>query len=491
MTALSLDIGQLLHVPIDPDFIQFRPKSPHPKKKDERDGPWQCLAVAYYEVWNLVQILDTHVFGHWNVSAQNILYSEADARIIVSLVLNICGVSMAGVGEAFLDAETQNDERAVTEAWATAFKRACALFGLGLGIYFLPPLPGRFVPYSVSDKKITASADYLRNLAYDLYKHTPDPLLKGIVGCEGQGLASLETHLKAPFPPNQVDFLQRPGSRFQDDQKNWMCEANPYVEVWSLVRRLNAIAYGAWSVPKAEIALARNTVIVTVWLQIGETVQPASWQEPLTIRDRQSSRIKVADDVVTTTFSYAFKRAAQIQGLSLYLRFLPPLMAPFDTVRNKISVPPYKLAQQLYAIAGLLPDAKSAPSPVRPAQRQGAEPQASQLSTKEREEALQKILRTIAPDPRWVLDLCHEYKVDVLEALSDAQLGALRKRLVDAAQPGTATERQMISLRQLGQHFQEALPDKEATSYIAARLRISELSARYRESQQAEQSAHS
>jgi hypothetical protein len=457
-STLTLEIGRLLHQPFDPTFVRFRPQNPKPRNEARPDGPWYCLALAYYEVWDLVNIFDTYVYAQWSIEEQQMLFSEQDDRIVVSLVLVICGVRMAGIGEEFLDAETKTDENAVTSAWAQAFKRACALFGLGLGMYFLPHLSIRYVAYDRSAKKISASPDVLLALAQELYKRTPDVLLRGSVGVEGQDLASLKAAIIRPFKPQEIDFLPLPGSRRQEQDGSWICEANPYIEIWGLVRRLNAIAYGIWSVPRVEVMLARNMVITTVWLSIGEDTQPGVWQEPLTVADKSGQKSRRLNDAVTTAYSYAFKRACHLHSLALYLRFLHPPIVPM--ANNRIAKHSLDIAVALYRANGL---------PLTGRYDTASEETASHQPGHEISRSTETRARAILQHDPWrVPDICAHYEVTHLDDLSEGQFSHLDRQLQAMSRPGTATEEQVNKLRPLCAHFGEALPEQPTLSYNEA-----------------------
>ena len=479
---LSLDVGRILHRPLDPTRVQFLPKNPKPRVEGKRDGPWYCLALAYYEVWDLVTFLNTHLYTQWHIRDQDVLFSEQDNRIIVWLVLDICGVTMAGVGEAFLDAETNADENAITSAWAQAFKRACALFGLGLGVYFLPNISSRYVAYDAREKKISVPDDVLLKLARELYARTPDHLLCGTVGREGQDVASLRSSILHPFAPQEIEFLPKPGSRRQEQDGSWVCEANRYVAVWSLVRRLNAIAFGVWSVPRVSVSIARNTAIVTVWVQIGDTLQTGVWQEPLTVSDSQRHTFRAVDDVVTTAYSYAFKRACHLHGLGLYLRFLPTPTVPL--VKNRIGQESLSLAIALYK-ANRLPLAVVPQGAALP--EGGTSSVQEQPSSEDddvagaKEDRRGPLWSYLQNDPARVRGICKHYQVDSFDALTDAQLSELDIHIQEAGKVGTVTQDQMDSLRQLCQHFHEPIPDSTTFSYNSARALLLELTTRYKQ----------
>ncbi len=485
-TSLTLEIGQLLHQPIDPTLLKFRPQNPRPRAPENKEGSWYCLALGYYEIWDLVNVLNRYVYAQWRIVDQQTLFSEYDNRVIVWLVLEICGVQMAGVGEEFLNAETQTDENAVTSAWAQALKRACALFGLGLGAYFFPLLKSRYVEYDRKTKKISVSQDTLLKLARELYARTPDPLLRGLVGAEGQDLSSLEALMKTPFPPDQIEFLPQPGSRRQEQDGSWVCEANPYVEVWTLVRRLNAIAYGYWSVPRVVIGIARNTAIVTVWVKVGEECQPGVWQEPLTVMDQQTrGNVKPIADVVTTAYSYAFKRACHLLGLSLYLRFLPP-----PTVRmegNRIAPFARDIAITLYRKAGLPLTTHAKPTAVSTltstAESAPSDEEYTQAAPSSAQELRTQVWNYLQHDQQRVQALCVHYQVETFDMLSNTQIADLHKRLLEWSRPGTAMAQQMKALRQFCEHLKEPVPEQAQLSYNGARARILMFSARCQQKQ--------
>lgn len=411
--TLILEVGQHLQAPFAPELVRFLPRDPRPKDKGNADGEWKCVAMAYVEVWEYIKILDRCAYGQWHIEGEHVLYFEGDQRVIVILVLDICGVLMAGVGEEFLDVDGGRNENAATSAWAQAFKRACSVFGLGLGLYFLPDLPSRWVPYDRKEQRMSATAGELLALAQHLYRKTPTAFLEGTARILGQDLPSLEGPLRAPFPLDLIEFLPRPGSIQQQEDHSWTCQANPYIEVWGLVRRLNSIAYGIWSVPHVRVRFARNTVIVSVTMKIGNTPMTGIWQEPLMVLEKRAGKqAKPVADAVTRAFSYAFKRACHLFGLGLYLRFLPPPTVAYSPDEwKKIKAPAREIARALY--------------------------KAARFEAESKQELRVWVLLQLLAESSFSKKVCTHYGIADPEELSDEQVASIAQR-IRVSQAGAA-----------------------------------------------------
>lgn len=113
-------ILEALAVPFPSDYIEWKPQAL------SKDGK-RALAAAYVDARHYQEKLDLVCPG-WSSRIE----LTADGRV-AKVAITIEGVTREDVGEA--SAEEANT---VTTAVAQAFKRACAAFGLGRYLYFLP-----------------------------------------------------------------------------------------------------------------------------------------------------------------------------------------------------------------------------------------------------------------------------------------------------------------------------------------------------------------
>ncbi|TXH52979.1 MAG: hypothetical protein E6Q97_14230 [Desulfurellales bacterium] len=125
-----------LAAPFHPSRITWKPGAISGKKD-------KALALAYADVRAYQNRLDEVCGLDWSVS-----YTPWGERIICHLTIN--GVTRSSTGEA--DSDAERSEIAGTSAEAQAFKRACAMFGLGRYLYQLPAL---WVEYDASTQRFT------------------------------------------------------------------------------------------------------------------------------------------------------------------------------------------------------------------------------------------------------------------------------------------------------------------------------------------------
>lgn len=342
-----LSLAPLFYQPFPPERIGFLPKDPQ-----EKGGKSTCKIFPIAEVWDYVRLLSTHAFGRWSTSDARVYVFED--RLVVFLKMSICGVSMWGVGEEMLKGTTTIiDENATTSAWAQAFKRACAYFGIGLYLYFLKRPPT--VAYDPDARCLAVSPAELQRLVEDMYR---DARRRGCLqlgyGARVEDLVSLQRQLAEPFPPALVDFLGHSVKSLPDGTKT--CTAVPFVKVWHYVSRLNQLAYGQWSLEEEPVLTSTPLkVMVTLKLKIlGHSmigIGEEFWTET---RRKDGKSISVPrENAVENAWAQAFKRCLQALGLGLDLRFLPGL----DDVAyeyGRVSSPA-ALARDLYHRAGLLP----------------------------------------------------------------------------------------------------------------------------------------
>jgi hypothetical protein len=120
----SSEILRALSQPFHPAHITWKPGALNRDKT-------KALALAYADLRAYMQRLDEVCGLDWQVS-----YTPWGDRIICNLT--IAGVTRSSTGEP--DSQSEKSEIGGTAAEAQAFKRACAMFGLGRYLYNLPSI---------------------------------------------------------------------------------------------------------------------------------------------------------------------------------------------------------------------------------------------------------------------------------------------------------------------------------------------------------------
>jgi hypothetical protein len=128
-----------LSKPFHPSRITWRPGALTGKKD-------KALALAYADLRAYQNRLDETCGMDWSVS-----YTPWGDRIICHLTIN--GITRSSTGEP--DSDAERSEIAGTTAEAQAFKRACAMFGLGRYLYTLPSV---WVEYDTANQRFTEKA---------------------------------------------------------------------------------------------------------------------------------------------------------------------------------------------------------------------------------------------------------------------------------------------------------------------------------------------
>jgi hypothetical protein len=128
-----------LSKPFHPSRVTWRPGALTGKKD-------KALALAYADLRAYQNRLDEVCGMDWSVS-----YTPWGDRIICHLTIN--GITRSSTGEP--DSDSERSEIAGTTAEAQAFKRACAMFGLGRYLYTLPSL---WVEYDAPNQRFTEKA---------------------------------------------------------------------------------------------------------------------------------------------------------------------------------------------------------------------------------------------------------------------------------------------------------------------------------------------
>lgn len=131
---------ELLHalsLPFHPSHITWKPGA---LNKDRTSA----LALAYADLRAYMVRLDEVCGMSWSVN-----YTPWNERIICNLTIN--GVTRSSTGEP--DSQSEKSEIGGTAAEAQAFKRACAMFGMGRYLYNLPSV---WAEYDNDRKQFTA-----------------------------------------------------------------------------------------------------------------------------------------------------------------------------------------------------------------------------------------------------------------------------------------------------------------------------------------------
>lgn len=111
-----------LRKPFHPSAIEWKPQS---VTKDGAKG----MAIAYADMRAYMNRLDEVCGMDWSVT-----FTPWGDRIVCHLTIG--GVTRSSTGES--DSQSERSEIGGTSAEAQAFKRACAMFGLGRYLYQLP-----------------------------------------------------------------------------------------------------------------------------------------------------------------------------------------------------------------------------------------------------------------------------------------------------------------------------------------------------------------
>jgi hypothetical protein len=133
---MTESILQQLRRPFHPSAISWKPGALTGDKT-------KCMAMAYADLRAYQNRLDELCGLGWAVS-----YVTWGERIICQVTIS--GVTRSSTGESDTDSEIGG-----TSAEAQAFKRACAMFGLGRYLYELPSV---WVEFDASKRSMTEAA---------------------------------------------------------------------------------------------------------------------------------------------------------------------------------------------------------------------------------------------------------------------------------------------------------------------------------------------
>lgn len=134
---MTNEILTKLALPFHPTRITWKPGA---TKKDK------AMALAYADPRAYMERLDEVCGMGWAVS-----YTPWGERIICHVTIN--GITRSSTGES--DSQSERSEIGGTASEAQAFKRACAMFGLGRYLYNMPSV---WVEFDAEQKRFTEKA---------------------------------------------------------------------------------------------------------------------------------------------------------------------------------------------------------------------------------------------------------------------------------------------------------------------------------------------
>lgn len=171
----NTEILKLLARPFHPSHVQWKPGMMG------KEGA-KALALAYADLRAYQNRLDELCGMDWSVT-----YTPWGDRLVCHLTVN--GVTRSSTGES--DSQSERSEIGGTAMEAQAFKRACAMFGLGRYLYNLPSV---WVEYDPTSKQFTDKAKAkLEAIIIGHYRRT--------AGGDDNTAAQPEPNAPAPEPP--------------------------------------------------------------------------------------------------------------------------------------------------------------------------------------------------------------------------------------------------------------------------------------------------
>jgi hypothetical protein len=174
----------------------------------------RALALAYGDVRAYQNRLDEVCGANWSVS-----YTPWGERIICNLT--IFGVTRSSTGEP--DGDSERAEIGGTVAEAQAFKRACAMFGLGRYLYTLPSV---WADYDKEKRGFTEPAKAkLLGILMQQYRKAVDPKAEMAELFNGNGHGSEQPGDGEELNPLRAQ-LEQLGRDLYGDQWEQVCRRN-------------------------------------------------------------------------------------------------------------------------------------------------------------------------------------------------------------------------------------------------------------------------
>jgi hypothetical protein len=223
------DLQQILddlRKPFHPSQVTWKPGA----VKGER-----ALALAYADLRAYMNRLDQVCGGDWSVSYE----PWGQDRIICRLT--IMGVIRSSTGES--TNESEKSEIGGTVAEAQAFKRACAMFGLGRYLYNLPT---GWADYDPKTKQFTAGAKAkLMGMVAQHYRRAmegDDHLDSAAVLAEqAESAADAEPSALLRASRSQLATLDEIGRAYY--QERWAAKTQAEWAMWASDNRVNDFAF--------------------------------------------------------------------------------------------------------------------------------------------------------------------------------------------------------------------------------------------------------
>ena len=218
---MTNDILTMLKMPFHPSHVTWKPQA---VTKDQT----KAMACAYADVRAYQNRLDEVCGMDWSVT-----YTPWGETKIVCHV-TISGVTRSSTGES--DSQSERSEIGGTAMEAQAFKRACAMFGLGRYLY---NLPSAWVEYDAQSKQFSEKGKAkLESIIVQHYRRTTQ------ASAEQAEVSKADPEDKESTSKDQstvpLEVLER--LRTELDQLGLVC----YGEQWTQVCRHNVerISYG-------------------------------------------------------------------------------------------------------------------------------------------------------------------------------------------------------------------------------------------------------
>lgn len=192
-----------LAAPFHPSRITWKPQA---MTKDKT----KAMAVAYADPRAYQNRLDEVCGMDWAVS-----FTPWGDRIICHLTIG--GVTRSSTGEA--DSQSERSEIAGTAAESQAFKRACAMFGLGRYLYSLPALWVEFDGNGFTEKaKARLNSSILQH--YQRWQQGQKDAELEVVGAGGEEPADEWAAIPGATDPDQelVQMFEQAGQELYGEQ---------------------------------------------------------------------------------------------------------------------------------------------------------------------------------------------------------------------------------------------------------------------------------
>ncbi len=201
LPTLPSDLLAALQHPFAPQEVRLRVG----RKRQTREGVWQCLAMPVVRPRTYEARLDMLVPGGWSTASPSLVVA-AD-HLTISAQVSIGSITHTDYGEmqlkvaTFLPNEVEELIVSVPEAFEQAFVRVCARFGLGR---YLADLVREWVPYDVERGCIALSPEQQQAHVLKLYQQAGVPFDLSVAPVLPIARAHVARLAPAPLPPKPV-----------------------------------------------------------------------------------------------------------------------------------------------------------------------------------------------------------------------------------------------------------------------------------------------